>query len=175
MNLPETQTKAEEIKLVLAPYCHRIEIAGSIRRLKPEGIKDIEIVAQINSRWLREIENIVNCKWGRPAIGKFPSKYTRIRHWQYPIDFFWCFEPATWGLLFFIRTGPAPYVARALSVWKRKSGGGYSEGCLLYDGQGTHYPTPKESDVFARLGWPWVEPQYRLAILSTKGSNEYAK
>lgn len=34
---------AEKIKAQLAPHCDRIEIAGSIRRKKPE-VKDIEIV-----------------------------------------------------------------------------------------------------------------------------------
>lgn len=35
---------AKPIIAALAPYCHRIEIAGSIRRLQPE-VHDIEIVA----------------------------------------------------------------------------------------------------------------------------------
>ena len=35
---------AEKTKALLAPHCERIEIAGSIRRLKP-FVKDIEIVA----------------------------------------------------------------------------------------------------------------------------------
>lgn len=35
---------AERVKAELEPHCERIEIAGSIRRKKPE-VKDIEIVA----------------------------------------------------------------------------------------------------------------------------------
>ena len=43
MNLQQAQQIAERIKSELAPHCDRIEIAGSIRRKKPE-VKDIEIV-----------------------------------------------------------------------------------------------------------------------------------
>jgi DNA polymerase/3'-5' exonuclease PolX len=35
---------AEQCRAVLAPFCARIEIAGSIRRGKPQ-VKDIELVA----------------------------------------------------------------------------------------------------------------------------------
>jgi DNA polymerase/3'-5' exonuclease PolX len=33
---------AEQTRTALAPYCERIEIAGSIRRQKPQ-VKDIEL------------------------------------------------------------------------------------------------------------------------------------
>jgi len=44
MNLTEAQRIAQIVKSELSPHCERIEIAGSIRRGKPE-VKDIEIVA----------------------------------------------------------------------------------------------------------------------------------
>ena len=44
MKYEEALKIAEEVKALLAPHCLRIEIAGSIRRKKPE-VKDIEIVA----------------------------------------------------------------------------------------------------------------------------------
>jgi hypothetical protein len=43
--LPEARRVAERILTLLAPVCTEIAIAGSVRRGKPEGIKDIEIVA----------------------------------------------------------------------------------------------------------------------------------
>jgi DNA polymerase/3'-5' exonuclease PolX len=45
MKLAEAKILAEEVKQNLAPYCERIEIAGSVRREKPDGIKDLELVA----------------------------------------------------------------------------------------------------------------------------------
>ncbi len=44
MQLDKALEIAEKTKELLAPYCERIEIAGSIRRKKPE-VKDIELVA----------------------------------------------------------------------------------------------------------------------------------
>jgi DNA polymerase/3'-5' exonuclease PolX len=44
MLLHEARTLADELVQVMRPYCERIEIGGSIRREKPDNIKDIEIV-----------------------------------------------------------------------------------------------------------------------------------
>lgn len=44
MKLAQALAIAEKVKALLAPHCERIEIAGSIRRKKPD-VKDIEIVA----------------------------------------------------------------------------------------------------------------------------------
>jgi DNA polymerase/3'-5' exonuclease PolX len=43
MQLKEAQQIAQKYVELLRPYCKRIEIAGSIRRQRPE-VKDIEIV-----------------------------------------------------------------------------------------------------------------------------------
>jgi len=44
MDHAQALTIAEQCRKALAPYCERIEIAGSIRRGKPQ-VKDIELVA----------------------------------------------------------------------------------------------------------------------------------
>jgi DNA polymerase/3'-5' exonuclease PolX len=44
MQIAKATAIAERIKAELAPYTERIEIAGSVRRRKPE-VKDIELVA----------------------------------------------------------------------------------------------------------------------------------
>ena len=44
MLIHEARAIADDVMVRLAPHCHRIQIAGSIRRLKPI-VKDIEIVA----------------------------------------------------------------------------------------------------------------------------------
>jgi len=43
MELDKARAIAEELKALLEPSCHRIEIAGSIRRKKPE-VGDIELL-----------------------------------------------------------------------------------------------------------------------------------
>lgn len=37
----------------MAPYCYRVEVAGSVRRQKPE-VKDIEIVAHPKTYWVQQ-------------------------------------------------------------------------------------------------------------------------
>jgi DNA polymerase/3'-5' exonuclease PolX len=162
MNLKDAHREAIEICKVLQPYCveKRLRIAGSIRRQKVDLIKDIEIVAIPNNVFLLELKNIVNSKWGEPDAGKFPSKYTKVRGYR-NIDFFWC-TPKTFGLNFFIRTGPQSFVTRALSVWKALSKGGYSEGAILHNADGSIVETLTEEDVFRALGWNFVRPENRV-------------
>ena len=54
MNLCAAQFLAAELVDAMRPFCERIEIAGSIRREKPEGIKDVEIVAI--PKWERRLK-----------------------------------------------------------------------------------------------------------------------
>jgi len=65
MQLCEAQTLAARVVKLLWPHCARIQVAGSVRRKKADGIKDIEIVAtpriitrteQINLLEYREVE-----------------------------------------------------------------------------------------------------------------------
>lgn len=159
MNLELATARAKEIVKRISPYCANIEIAGSIRR-KCSDVGDIEIVAIPLMPKLRELRDIVNVEWGRPEIGKFPSRYTRIRSIM-QIDFFWP-SPQTWGMTYFIRTGSAEFVRGALSHWKAITHGGYSKDCVLHLADDTTRPTPEETDVFTALEWKWTEPEKRF-------------
>ena len=44
MDIAQAFNLAEELRIGLAPLCERIEVAGSIRRRRPQ-VKDIELVA----------------------------------------------------------------------------------------------------------------------------------
>jgi DNA polymerase/3'-5' exonuclease PolX len=44
LKLEEALALAKTVLEVLAPFCERVEVAGSIRRLRPE-VNDIDIVA----------------------------------------------------------------------------------------------------------------------------------
>ena len=160
MNYDEAFISAVEIQQEIACYCSMCEIAGSIRRKKADIIKDIEIVAMPIQRYAGQLKDIVNKKWGPPLAGAFPSKYTKIRA-RLCIDFFWCLDPRAWGMLLWIRTGPAEYVVDGLRHWKMISNGGYSKDCLLYDGSGKLVPTPEEQDVFDAFQITWTEPEKR--------------
>ena len=73
MILSEALPIAEKLKAELAPFCSRIEIAGSIRRKKPE-VKDIEIVCVLKDAndvkfWMHLLQKYYRIK-GSPG-GKY--------------------------------------------------------------------------------------------------------
>lgn len=160
MQYEEALKIAKEVKDQLAPHCLRIEIAGSIRRKKPE-VKDIEIVAipkpYDTGLFESGIATIVN-KWQK-VKGDLPSKYTqRILPHGIKLDLFLA-ERGNWGLIFAIRTGSAEYSHKVLATeWVKR---GYkSEGGYLYAG-GKQINVLEEEDLFKRIGLPFVEPELR--------------
>lgn len=156
---------ANEIIGTLSPYCTRVGIAGSVRRKKKIDIKDIEVVAIPRTTNLYELAAIVNSKWGIPSAGAFPSRYTKVRG-AYAIDFFWT-DPKRWGMIYFIRTGPAEFVQHALAHWKRITKGGYSEEGILHTPDGKPVETPEEKDVFIQLRTNFIPPEQRYKFPSS--------
>ena len=160
MELQQALSIAEKVKKQLAPFCDRIEIAGSIRRKKPE-VKDIEIVAipKPFETGLFEsgIATVVN-QWEK-VKGELPCKYTqRILPEGIKLDLFFA-ERANWGLILAIRTGSAEYSHKVLATeWVKrgyKSEGGY----LTTNGHAV--ALHEEQDLFKRLGLPYVAPEKR--------------
>lgn len=160
MILNQAQSVANEIKSLLEPHCIRIEIAGSIRRLKPE-VKDIEIVCipkpYETGLFASGIATIIN-KWQK-VKGELPCKYTqRILPQGIKADIFFA-NPDNWGLIFAVRTGSADYSHKVLaSNWSRL---GYKSinGMLTKDE--TITPVREEIDLFNLLGLKYIEPQFR--------------
>lgn len=161
MNLAEATAIAETIQAGLAPHCHRIAIAGSVRRRKAQ-VGDIEIVAIPKpydvGLFASGIAPIVN-RW--PKIkGELPCKYTqRLLPQGIKLDLFIA-TAANWGLILAIRTGSAEYshlvLARGWSArgWKSIDG-------MLHNSAGVAVPTPNEEDVFNAARVPWVPPERR--------------
>jgi len=161
--LKEAKAIAESLVEILKPHCYRIEIAGSIRREKPE-VKDIEIVAipkpyqtGLFEDGLAEIVNRWQKVKGELEYGK--TKYTqRILPEGIKLDLFFA-EEKNWGLILAIRTGSAEYSHQVLA--KRWVELGYnSEGGHLYQ-NGKHYEVREEIDLFKRLGIPYTIPKDR--------------
>lgn len=173
--------KADELKALLSPSCERIEDAGSIRREKPDGIHDIELVC-ISKRPRAEFGNAASGqpqllalldqmraddvldhrrdKNGRPAWGR---RFKRALWGEIPVDIF-ITDYDRWGMIYTIRTGCAEF-AHAL-VTPRHAGGllpdrHYVEDGHLHQSDGTIVPTPEEIDVFTATGIGWIEPRLR--------------
>lgn len=181
MKLAEALPIAERIKTELAPYCSRIEIAGSIRR-KRQVVNDIEIVCIISrpmSFW-EQVNRYLKIK-GKPG-----AKYTQRVVWLtdnhyvspaglyhentspwIPLDIFTA-TPYNWGLIYAIRTGSAGYSHQVLATgWTKK--GYHSKEGILYrtENRGEVNASPRvvhvreEHELFDLIGIPYCDPEKR--------------
>lgn len=185
-SLAEMQSIALALVGELQPYCARIEIAGSIRRQRPE-VGDIELVCvpRIEQRvitgcllpqFVNELDQYVTRqlmtdRWdyrldknGRRAYGpKF--KRLLVRDPFAALDLFSVIEPAQWGVINLIRTGPADYSRRC--VTPRYKGGYLPNDCEVRDGgiyrDGALLPCPEEADVYRICGRDYEAPDVRGA------------
>ena len=158
MKLQEAQKIANKYLELLEPFCLRIEIAGSIRREKPE-VKDIEIVCIKKSDFnsYRDFGETVN-DWQK-IKGNPDGKYTqRLLPEGINLDLFMANE-RNWGLIFAIRTGSADFSHKILACGWVKAGYKSEGGILKKDGKETEIR--EEKDLFDLIGLPFVEPRLR--------------
>ncbi len=180
----EAKHYADRVVQLLAPHCHRCEIAGSIRRCKAE-VKDIEIVcipkrnkliglfSEEDGDPVKEFCDQVN-RW-RKVKGEPTGKYTQriLPGNGIKLDLF-IVNPDNWGFQFAIRTGSANYSAQTLGVAWVKAGYKGIDGMLTWvkadfkdvDGilikRGAIVPVREEKDFFELIGVPFTEPENRI-------------
>lgn len=184
--LRAAQRYADELVAMLRPYCHRVEVAGSIRRGKPR-VKDIELVCEpivdvlARDLWGNVVAERVTLyefleavrrvggdfgprldRNGRPAIGE---RYQRLVYCGVALDLFIVRPPAQFGLIYAIRTGPSAFSQRL--VTQRRFGGYLPDGWhvrdgALHDADGNVVETPDEEDVFRAIGLTWIPPHERV-------------
>jgi len=156
------------------PHCDRIEIAGSIRRGKPNP-KDIEIVCiPKTSEDGRDLFG-ESCRVRDPGfvctVDKFIRKKGNPHEGRYlqlavldddeeeiQIDLFTC-QPVNWGVIFAIRTGPAEFSHYCLAKRAHKFGLKIQGGMLTRDG--CIVQCPEEKDLFDNLHMPMIRPSDR--------------
>jgi DNA polymerase/3'-5' exonuclease PolX len=161
VKLEEAKGIADKYVEILRPYCLRIEVAGSVRREKPE-VKDIEIVAIPIALigFSNEVNKLEKVK------GKSTGKYTqRILPEGIKLDLFMA-NIRNWGLIFAIRTGSAEFSHKVLARgWVKK--GYHSVGGMLYRDEGEideeEIEVREEQDLFDLIGVPYIEPKLREA------------
>ncbi len=171
---------AEAMVEALRPACVQIEIAGSVRRGKPE-VGDLEIVAQpvlaratdmfgnhtgaaLPIALANAIAHMVHNKTMRMG-NKWGPRCKKI--WlpvpgqpDIQLDLFVVLPPAQFGPQLVIRTGPAEFSKRFVTL--RAFGGlmpnhlRERDGCI-WNGDAP-LDTPTEASVFEALGLAWVEP-----------------
>ena len=178
MKLEQAQLRANELREQMLPYCHRIEIGGSIRR-EQKNVKDIELIMipktdvviikpqlsifeapvtkQVIVPELAEIINQYQSLKGNLAGG---GKYQQIYLPAHNInaDLFTA-SGQSFGYIMLLRTGS--YLFNRYFVLPRLKQRGY----FLANGKiyknGVEVPVPVEEDVFRLLNVPYIRPDLR--------------
>jgi len=161
---------AQTIVDFIRPACLRVEIAGSLRREKPE-VGDIEIVAIpkysidlfggqfYSAAVVGEILRRAGFEMDKDGENHKKFFYVSAQIW---IDLFLT-TPEQFGLIFMIRTGSADF-SRSM-VTPRQQGGRMPSNLKVAGGRawsgGQALDTPEEIDVFKLWGMRFVEPRNR--------------
>jgi DNA polymerase/3'-5' exonuclease PolX len=158
----------------LSPYCERISIAGSVRRLKPE-VHDIEIVARPSPAIARKNmfgeEYLSTNVFPDGLFNEWKVLKNGPRYKQFTLpeginfDLFLVLPPAQFGVILTIRTGPADF-SRWI-VTPKYNHGALPGDCRVQDGgvyrRGGLLTMPEEIDFLNLLGLGWIEPSARIA------------
>lgn len=178
------QATAEKLVDLLAPFCTRLEIAGSLRRGQRPDVGDIELICEpafANRLALFEeipavqdlLEDRLDALLMGATIQHAPAyanrrapwgpRYKRLVFDTLPVDLFIVRPPASWGAELIIRTGPWQF-SKAL-VTPRAQGGlmpaylKMREGALHRGAE--RIPTPTEADLFRLYSLDYLEPADR--------------
>ena len=162
MELTRAREIAERVLALLRPFCVRAEIAGSIRRGKPE-VGDIEIVVMPKDEWFEfRVPGLFDCC---EFVINGPRHKKIALADGLDLDLFIVLPPAQWGVIFTLRTGPAEF-----SYWivnRRSCGGRLPSNCRVRDGQvirnGEPLPMPEEEDFLRLLELEGIAPGERGA------------
>jgi DNA polymerase/3'-5' exonuclease PolX len=154
---------AERVVELLKPFCKRIEIAGSIRRCKPD-IGDIEVlcVPLPYSTGIFEdgFAKIVN-QW-KKIKGELEYGKSRYSQRELPegikLDLFMV-EESSWGYHMGIRTGSQAFSRDILAKGWRRQGFSGKGGHLERNGE--IYPVREEKDLFDLICIPFIRPEKR--------------
>jgi DNA polymerase/3'-5' exonuclease PolX len=185
MKLEQAQIVAADIIAYLMPACVRIEVAGSVRRRKPQ-VKDIEILfipktfnpqptlfeTDVNLQTVLATDVILGDLLARGIIVKdekvkrWGPKYKRVVHVQTGIVLeLFTAEQENWGYAYALKTGPAEF--NHVMVTQRKFGGALPNNMTARNGyiwrDGTKCPTPTEEIFFREIGLPYWPPEQRSA------------
>jgi DNA polymerase/3'-5' exonuclease PolX len=196
MKLKDAQLIAKDLLEKASPLCERIEIAGSIRRKKPD-VKDIEIVAipkwtesrdpsdlfgerkpRINQLWLN-LSFRIDVVWIKPGTSEIvpwdvkpDGKYWRgLLPEGIKLDLFIASQE-NFGAIYLIRTGSAEFSAAVMAHAKR-----LNRRCVdgYFTRDGERVITPEEKDVFDLLNLEFVEPELRIGRDALKSKRPEAR
>ncbi len=167
---PYQQAKAAADELVdqLRPACHKIEIAGSIRREK-KFVHDIDLV--LYPIYEEACLDLLGFEYAyfvpalEDALGMIRiesgAKIVRFSKDDIPVELYLAnVDGANFEALWQMRTGSAEFNIR-LAQRAVKLGKSYRAGHGIFDPWGKRVDDGTERGIFTCLGLDWVEPQGR--------------
>ena len=166
----EVMPVAQHLLEKLAPFCHDIMIAGSLRRQRAM-VADIEIVALPRRQpdlfggdsdhsdqptWLDMFlaEKLPGSAWIKNG-----RKYKQFMYGRYQVDLFLPKSAAHWGCISLIRTGSHEFNLWLVNDARLDAGVLFDDGRLWRGGY--LLDTPTEEDVFRELGLPIIPVEFR--------------
>jgi DNA polymerase (family 10) len=166
MELERAQVIASQVKEKLAPYCEKIEIAGSIRRRRP-WVKDIDIVVipSNQGQFVYQLQQLGPFKVGG-------GKLIRVSYQPIELDVYVA-TPETWATLLLIRTGSKRHNIFLCSCALDKGMKLHADGTglfkICYDNIGMDTQSGREervagdteTSIFQQLGLKYKEPWER--------------
>jgi DNA polymerase (family 10) len=164
MELLKARRIAEEIKEKLAPYCSKIEIAGSIRRRRPV-VNDIDIVCIPSSqgKFAATLQELGKIKVGGSKVIRVGMGFTR----GIDLDIYIA-TPETWATLLLIRTGSTRNNVRLCTLARQKGMVLHADGSGLFkivaqgcEGKEERIAGDTEESIFETLGLKHKEPWER--------------
>lgn len=164
---------AGRLKALLSPACERIEIAGSLRRGKPD-VGDIELLCipkpadsvffadQLDQTLKRLIaDRVLDFRLnvnGRWTYGVWNKHLVDVGS-GIGVDIF-STTAAKWGMALVVRTGPADFNIGVFSRFRELGMVGHAYGGVT-DTDGMEIDCPDEETIFRLLGWPFIAPEER--------------
>ena len=180
-HLEDAEAAAGRLRDALAPYCERIEVAGSIRRRRPD-VGDVELLCIPRPGQTETLFGVVESGTDKltvallTMIGKGELAYRLNARGQrvfgpknklltdvasgIPLDVF-STEAGCWGMALVVRTGPAGFCKAFMQRFRALGMAGHAYGGVE-DADGNLLDCPEEQDVFDLLAWPWLPPEDRL-------------
>ena len=179
--LSVAEAVGEDLVRLLTPYCARIEIAGSIRRQRPQ-VKDIELlcVSKVTSSPdmfgevatnhyaldLKLDELVADGsvlkkrpnKAGRYSYGKQNKLLVHVET-GISVDVF-STDAENWGMALLVRTGSREFNIRVMQRFIELGMRGHAYGGVT-DQEGSDLDCLDEEAVLRLLGWPWIPPWER--------------
>lgn len=174
--LAQAQETAQALIDALGDSCERIKVVGSVRRGKAT-VHDVELLLEPRTQ-----TQVIDLFGTTEHISLFERRYADMERWnivkpviggarlkrfwfrEIPCELFICIPPSQWGLAQVIRTGPAEFSHRLVTL--RTYGGWlpsglYVKDLCIHEADGTVIPTPTEEAVFKVLGRDYIEPEAR--------------